>query len=183
MKKENLDIVVALISEDDLIERVEWINHPSISENMYFELPATYSKTYQWFKQLSSRENRIDFVAKLGECSAAMFGFTEIDKINRKAELYILVNPDLQGKGIGYKATTWLINYGFFVLDLNKIYLYTDIQNSAAVNLYSKVGFTSDGILRSDKIRNGRFNDRLIMSILKSEWDKMSWKSNQVDIK
>ena len=171
-----MEIQISKLTLEDLDSRIEWINHPSISENMYFELPATYEKTLKWFLQLDSRPNRIDLVAKSYTRLLSMFGLTDIDLINSKAELYIMINPKFQGMGIGQKITKWLLNYSFSILSLNKVYLYTDVTNQSALNLYKKVGFFQEGILRSDKLKNGILNDRIVMSMLSKEWNNQSWK-------
>ena len=175
-----MEIQINKLSIEDLNTRVEWINHPSISGNMYFELPASYEKTLKWFLQLDSRPNRIDLVAKSHTEILSMFGLTDIDLTNSKAELYIMTNPKFQGMGIGQKATKWLLNYSFSILSLNKIYLYTDTKNLAASNMYNKVGFFQEGILRSDKFKNGVLNDRIVMSMLRKEWEDQSWKNNSL---
>ena len=99
-----------------------------------------------------------------------MGGLTSIDRTVGKAELYIFVNPELLGKGIGTKATRKLCQYGFSELGLEKIYLYTDKGNVAAQKVYEKVGFRLEGTLRNEILtRTGHITDRLYYGLLKHE--------------
>lgn len=99
-----------------------------------------------------------------------MGGLTSIDSAVKKAELYIFVNPELIGKGIGTKATKQLCQYGFTELGLEKIYLFTDRDNVAAQKVYEKIGFRLEGTLRNEILtRTGQISDRLYYGLLKHE--------------
>ena len=66
-----------------------------------------------------------------------------------------------------------MLDYGFHQLGLNKIWLRVDIDNQRAIQSYKRMGYVEEGILRQDRLRNGKFIDRLRMSILKEEFIKM----------
>ena len=100
-----------------------------------------------------------------------MGGLTGIDRETNRAELYIFVNPDLQGHGIGEKATQLLCEYGFGTIGLDKIYLQTNGSNHAAQRVYRKVGFSLEGRLRNETIVNNAVDDRLCFGLLKSEFE------------
>ena len=40
------------------------------------------------------------------------------------------------------------IDYAFLVLNLNKVYLYVDVNNEKAVHIYKKAGFIIEGELK-----------------------------------
>ena len=44
--------------------------------------------------------------------------------------------------------------------------------NPAGIRSYEKAGFTHEGRLREARFTNGKYIDVLVMSILKSEWQK-----------
>jgi len=48
-----------------------------------------------------------------------------------------------------------------------------EIDNERAIKSYERIGYVEEGILRQDRYRDGRFVDRLRMSILKSEFDRL----------
>ena len=89
-----------------------------------------------------------------------MGGFTDIDDKARKAELYIFVNPVLQGKGLGMESVRVMCQYGFEQMGLQKICLYTNSDNLAARHIYEKIGFVLEGFMRKEIINNGKIKDR-----------------------
>lgn len=176
-----MQLKARLFSEEDIEERVLWINDPQINESMFFDLPATIEKTRNWFYN-KNNNYRVDFTFcdQLGQ-KLAMAGYNLIDKYNQNAEYYIMVNPIMHGLGLGQKVSIWVYNYGFLELKLNRIYLYTNNDNKAAYRIYEKSGFMLEGILRKHKLKNGFFLDRRIYGLLKSDWDNKNWKEKQVN--
>lgn|SRR5690554_6758558 len=172
-----MEIIPRRFSEKDISDRVDWINNPVVNRNMYFDLPATVENTIQWFINNVGNKKRIDFTFfdSFGE-RIAMGGYTSIDSIHCNAEFYVMVNPMMHGKGIGKKVSFWMYNYAFSILNLNKIYLYTNDDNINAYKIYESAGFMLEGVLRDHKWKNGKFQNRRIYGLLKSEWELLDWK-------
>lgn len=161
------------LSQADLPERVRWMNMPSVYSTMHFVPPISLEKTIEWHKRNQQIQTRCDMVFEDDRGQLlAMGGLTGIDYAARKAEFYIFVNPDMQRQGIGTQATYLLCKYGFDVLQLHKIYLYTNATNQGARKTYEKVGFRLEGIHRNEIIVNEKFEDRLYYGLLADELDK-----------
>lgn len=61
---------------------------------------------------------------------------------NGRAELHLFIGNRLYwGKGVGYQATSLIIQYGFETLGLDYIYLDVHPANIPALALYEKAGF------------------------------------------
>jgi len=174
---------VSKIAESDLETRVEWINNPMIHSSMYFDIPATVEKTRQWYEISRNNRHRIDLVFRDNSgIIVSMSGLTSIDYSNKNAEFYIMVNPKLQGKGIGKEVSLWTINYGFSKFDLHKVYLSTNEENIKAYKIYESLGFKIEGILRDHKFKDGKFTNRRLYGLLRSEWQKLNWKQHLSDV-
>lgn len=155
----------------DLAERVVWMNHPAVYKTMHFVPPITLDKTIEWFEKNQSNASRIDFAFENLEGQLmAMGGLTAIDYSVRKAEFYVFVNPNYQRQGIGSKATGLICKYGFDVLNLHKIYLYTNASNTGAKKTYENMGFKLEGRHRDELICNEKYDDRLYYGLLSSEF-------------
>lgn len=164
-------------SENHIGSRVEWINNPSINKTMFFDLPATIEKTKKWYINIVNNDNRVDFTfVDDSENVLAMGGITNIDSNNNNGEFYVMVNPKLHGKGIGKSVSFWMYNYAFSVLNLHRLYLYTDDKNLSAYKIYENAGFILEGTLREHKFKNKKHTNRRVYGMLKSEWETMSWK-------
>lgn len=177
-----MKIYPAKFKKNDITTRVNWINNPKINGTMFFNLPATIGDTEKWFNQNIGNQNRIDFTFFNAEgIIIAMGGFTGINSTHKNAEFYVMVNPVMQGMGIGKQVSFWMYNYAFSKLDLHKIYLYTNDDNVAAYSIYEKAGFELEGILKEHKWKNDKFQNRRFYGLLKSDWNNLPWKNIIVD--
>lgn len=160
------------LQESDLLDRVKWMNNPAIYSSMGFTPPISIQNTITWFENNRHNNKRYDcaFVNEQGYL-LAMGGLTSIDPATRKAELYLFVNPEMQRQGIGYKATYLLCKYAFQTLNLHKVYLFTNSTNIGAQKTYEKVGFVLEGTLRSERILNDKYEDRLYYGLLSHEFN------------
>ena len=70
-----------------------------------------------------------------------------------------------------------LVEYGFNILNMNRIELSVYDFNSRAFKTYQKVGFIEEGRKRQARFHNGKYQDEIIMSILR-EVGKRKKKSN-----
>lgn len=116
---------------------------------------------------------RKEDLAPIGEMS-----YSSWDKRNQKCEFGIKIcETQEQGKGYGYDALYYFIDYMFSYLNLNKIELTTMIDNKRAHNFYEKLGFIRIGVIR-DAFYDSRvstFSDCVYMDLLKSEWKAIKY--------
>ena len=92
---------------------------------------------------------------------------------NRSAELGIFIGDETyRGKGIGKEAIHLILDYGFNYLNLNSIHLTVLSFNERAIACYKKCGFKEAGKLREDYYLNGKYYDKILMDILKSEFNE-----------
>jgi [ribosomal protein S5]-alanine N-acetyltransferase len=95
-------------------------------------------------------------------------GYYNWYKDHRKAELgYLLNKEEIMRKGYMSEALKAILEYGFSVMDLNRIEACTAPSNTASQSLLKKFGFTQEGYLRQHYIRDGEMQDSLIFSLLK----------------
>ena len=65
-----------------------------------------------------------------------------------------------------------LLDIGFKYLNLNRIELFVFDFNIRGVKTYLKVGFKEVGKKRQAFYSNGKYNDMIIMDILREDWEK-----------
>ena len=158
------------LQKEDLSIRVEWMNHPNVYSSMHFEIPVKLENTIRWFENNLNNDRRRDVTFVDDDNNIVAFGgLTGTDPILRKAELYIFVNPNIQAKGYGTKATKLLCEYGFKEMRLHKIYLETNGDNYAAQKVYERCGFKLEGILRHEYLKDSEWKDRVYYGLLEDE--------------
>jgi RimJ/RimL family protein N-acetyltransferase len=97
-------------------------------------------------------------------------GFHRIDHFNRSCELGIAIGRDHWGKGFGQDAVRTLVDYAFEHLNMNRVGLYVLADDPRAVGAYRKAGFVEEGRIRQHAFVRGRYEDELVMSVLREEW-------------
>lgn len=166
------------LEKPDLPIRVTWFNSEDAYRHMPLDVPFSLAETEAWFSRALLDSSRLDFAAAVeddsGEELVAMFGLVDIDRKNRKAELYIIVNPTMRGQGVGSTCIRWLCNYGFGHVGLNKIYLFTLFRNQPARKFYEHLGFRQEGVLREHLFYRGAMVDRCVYAMLAREWRQSS---------
>ena len=76
--------------------------------------------------------------------------------------------PSARGKGYAGRATRTVIDYGFDVLGLNRIYLHTLDGNIKNIRLNQSLGFKFEGLLQQAVQIDDKLRDVAIMALLKS---------------
>ena len=67
--------------------------------------------------------------------------FIKLDKTNKNGELGYWITEKMQGNGIITKSCEKLIEYAFKHLDLNRIVIKMDVQNSKSKAIPTRMGF------------------------------------------
>lgn len=99
-------------------------------------------------------------------------GICDLSLTNKSGEYFIFIGDKAYwGKGVGTEVTKKVLKIGFEELDLNRIMLTVSEPNIGGVKAYQRAGFTIEGRLRQACYRNGEFHDKLVMSVLKGEFE------------
>ena len=162
------DVTVRDFREEDIPNKVKWINNPENNQFLHYVLPMEEEKTRQWF-QNKNNDNRQDCVIEYQGKPVGLIGLLAIDYVNQKAEFYISIGETCyKHKGISTRAVRLVLNYAFEILKLNKIYLNVDAENEAACRLYEKCGFQCEGYFKRDLLHHGKLVDRKRYAILRT---------------
>ena len=163
------------LEREDLNERyLTWLNDPEV--NRYLEsgtFPYTRDELEKFYQQVTGSPDHIilAIVDKEADQHIGNVKLGPINWIHRKATFGILIGDKrFWRRGIGTEVTRLMVEYGFFRLDLRRIDLGVYAEHEAALRSYEKVGFQTEGRLREDLFRDGRYKDRLLMGLLRSEY-------------
>jgi len=110
----------------------------------------------------------------IGSC-----GFSNIEWTNRAAEIGIVIGEKpCWDHGYGTETMRLLIRHAFDTLNLNRVFLRVHEPNKRAIRAYERAGFVREGCMRQAVFKDGRYQDVIIMSVLRSEWSAASGKES-----
>lgn len=170
---QDVKVTIRQFERTDIPKKVEWINNPENNQFLHYDIPICVEKTEKWFDTHFGEETRYDAVIEVDGTPAGTIGLLSIDRRNSKAEYYIAMGETTyKGKGVAKEASRLILQYAFEVLNLNKVYLFTESENIAAQGLFERIGFVKEGLIRQDIISHGKLVDRYAYGILREDWNE-----------
>ena len=168
-------IKLETIKKEDVASFYKWINDEEVVKYSLsvFQKIKSNTEIDQWFFTLieDSKDFKLGIYLKENNQFLGYCGICNISKPNKSGEYFIFIGAkEYWGKGISTQVTKEILQIGFNQLDLNRIMLTVSKPNIGGVKSYKKAGFKEEGILREACFRDNQFHDKLMMSILKSEW-------------
>ena len=147
----------------------QWRNDPDLIETLgtgFNYISEEVDKN--WYNDyLANRDKSVRLAILADDKYVGNVNLTQINNIHRSAEFSILIGEsNFRGKGIGSHSSLEILNHGFKNLGLQRIWLSVLASNEAASNLYKKMGFEEEGVLRKAIFKNGIFHNLKIMSLL-----------------
>ncbi|CAH0535322.1 Spermidine N(1)-acetyltransferase [Vibrio stylophorae] len=138
-----------------------------------YAYPQSKSDIEKWLSTINASPKNVSF----GICSKAndqLIGYTGVSGIstlNRSGEYFILIGEkECWGQGIGTEVTKIVTDYAIQTLGLHRVQLTASSRNQGAIKAYEKAGYQHEGVMRQSGFRNGEFIDKVLMSVLSSEW-------------
>ncbi len=158
LEREDLRFVHDLDNNESVMHY--WFEEPY---EAYVELCDLYDKHIH-----DQTERR--FVVESDGVSIGLVELVEINHIHRRAEFQIIIAPQHQGQGYATQATRFAIEYAFNVLNLYKLFLIVDCENTAALKIYRKLGFQEEGRLKHEFFVDGEYRDALRMTLFQPDF-------------
>ncbi len=163
----------------DVAEIVALRNDPSTLLRLHDVNQYNAAHTEQWLRTLPGSSKRYSIFTwenapQTPVHSGEFLGLIRIDRIdgvNRNCAVGLDIVPQHRGHGLSAKAYAWLLDYLFHQLNMHMVYLEVLASNERAIHVYERIGFQVDGRLRQRVFRNGAYEDSILMSLLRSEYD------------
>jgi RimJ/RimL family protein N-acetyltransferase len=164
------------ISSEYLPLYKRWINDPEVADFLgTVGFPFSMAEERQWVERtLASGDSGAHFtiLTKSGKPIGNM-ALMEISYIHRNAQLGIMIGEkSYWNKGFGTDAIATLLDFAFRTLGLHKVELRLNANNKRALTCYKKCGFKLEGKKREQTFHKGEYCDELIMSVLRSDWER-----------
>ena len=168
-----MDLFFRAIIDSDLEMILQWRTMPEVSEYMYTDFEPDMEKQRAWFRAISQRDTRLDWVIQADGEDVGLLSIVGIDQVNRRCDwAYYLASPSVRGKGIGRSVEMNVLKYAFETLDLNKVCCEVFVFNELVIKIHEKYGSKIEGTRRQHIWKGGEFHDIVEMGILREEWER-----------
>ncbi len=152
---------------------VPWFNDPDVMRFLLRHQPMSLHAEEEFLRRMPAHEGDVvlgivvkevdRLIGTVGlhpefRCRSARFGIVLGDKA-------------CWDKGYGTTVTRLMVGYAFDTLNMNRVWLHVYEYNPRGVRVYEKVGFRTEGRLRQETYRDGRYWDVIAMGLLREEWD------------
>lgn len=138
-----------------------------------YAYPQSKSDIEKWLNTINSSSKTVSFgiCSKSNDQLIGYAGVSGISTLNRSGEYFILIGEkEYWGQGVGTEVTRVVTDYAIQTLGLHRVQLTASSRNVGAIKVYEKAGYVHEGIMRQSGFRNGEFVDKVLMSVLSSEW-------------
>lgn len=165
-------VVLRPVEERDLELLVRWRNDPQNRRYVFTPLPISAGGQKKWYEGLlSNREKVLFMVDNLEGKPVGMIGVDHIDWRNQECEAGpIVFDPAERSHGYAEEALALLIDFAFHELNMHRMYAFCYPFNGV-IDWGKWYGFREEGRLREAAFTQGKFHDKVIIGLLREEWD------------
>ncbi len=173
------------VTERDISVLYEWYRDPTVM--------SLYDGIHFWAEDLESfreeyrlwlnEEVRLGFAGSfmmdlkesgqpVGECTWVLVDRTGPDSPGVFQVGGLIGDRQLHGQGYGTEALKLLRDYLFEHCNAHRLEAITRAFNSGAMKTLHRNGFSREGVLREAVLVDGKWQDRVLFSLLRYEWEQ-----------
>ena len=167
-------IVLTPIIPGDFQALFRWANDVEVARLNDTWRPVDWGAHQEWWANIGKDRTKVIFAIR-AEDAGVIIGYVQVVDINpvhRSAVLGIRIGEEVnRGKGYGTEAIALMLAYCWDHLNLSRLALTVFATNPRAVELYERLGFAREGLLRRAVFIDGKWTDVVLMAIHHSSRD------------
>jgi len=169
------DVSVGPLLPEYAANMYRWMCDPVVSENLGLRSEPSLERTVQWIDSARNDSSMRPFAILLDGHHA---GNVVLDNMNHylgTGRLSVYVGEKAtRGSGVGITGMYLAIRQAFNELELHKIWLTVHARNFQAINIYNKLGFSLEGILRDEFLLKDERLAALYMGLLCHDFERLT---------
>jgi len=165
----NLDHIDAIL---------EWANDAAVTGNSQFwREPSDRKRVARFILEREDDPDSVYFAAFVrDDCTERAIGYVgnvfliHLNRSHRRCQVGITLKQAAWNHGYAQELLPALLGYAFGDLEMHKVSLQVFTTNTKAVQLYTKLGFQTEGVLRAHYWVQDAYHDMFSMSLLRGEY-------------
>lgn len=143
---------------------------------------------YDWYKPIATKDDALSIINRYSKefknkeeitwgvarkYDNKIIGYCCLGNFNddsRRSEIGYGFNRDEWNKGYATEAIKVLVKFGFDTMNFNRIEATVTLGNDASVKALKKANFLQEGIVRERSIMKGKFEDDVILAIIRKDY-------------
>lgn len=170
----NAQVTLRAIEIDDAPVIHGWYSEEAFRSISGARYPSSSERWREWAAKRKEPEfgNAVFGICLTGEQQLIGMGSLRNPSIeDRSAELSLLLgSAEHRGRGIGLLAGSSVLQFGFGVMGLHRIYMKILAHNAAALAGAKALGGVLEGTAREERFINGKFCDVQLFGVLAAEF-------------
>ncbi|MCD6234324.1 MAG: GNAT family N-acetyltransferase [Candidatus Marinimicrobia bacterium] len=163
---EGKKVILTPMEEEDaeFIRKME--NDPEVRYALFLYKPLTRESAEKKVREMISSPDIFMFMImdKENRQIIGQSGLVRVDFVSRSAIFFIAIHHKAsRSKGFGTESTRLIVDYAFQTLNLNRIQLHVNSENTPAIHIYKKLGFQIEGTMRQAMYHGGKYCDFYVM--------------------
>ena len=182
MNPDKLSYMPIQEADEEVFEQIRiWRNREDITKYMYSNHYISEEEHRNWYEGIKVKKDTKFWIIYYQALPVGIVNLSDIDFKNRITNWGFYIGDEkYRGMGLSKIILYHLMTYVFEKMEFHKMHTTVLGNNSIAKNLYEKMGFKQEGLLKKHLLRDEGYIDVFIMSILDEEWDiiKNNFKNN-----
>ena len=167
-------LILRRYAGDDMKDILEFVSHPSVAR-IVSEIEATEAGVEKYIDVQNSYQpfepgKCFDLVIERKDDGQVIGLLSLICKEHRQGAIGWALGIKYRGQGYATEAATALMEYGFALLGLHRIFADTSSSNTGSLQVMERLGMRREGCLREATFEDGEWQDTMIYGILADEW-------------
>ncbi|WP_449536417.1 GNAT family N-acetyltransferase [Ferdinandcohnia sp. Marseille-Q9671] len=170
-------LILRQITKDDAESILVYLSNKDVMKHYGLEPFTSIDEALDevsWYQSIFEKKTGIRWGITLKEEGTVIgsCGFLNIAQQHSRSEVGFELSKEYWGKGIASEALEAVITYGFEQLNLQRIQALIEPPNTSSQRLVESKGFIKEGLLRSYEFTCGKFDDLLMYSMLKQDYER-----------
>jgi len=145
--------------------------------------PVSLERDIKWVQDIIMNDNQsIIYFAITPKGSEEIIGYTSISEIDfRNGTCFwsgIKIDNSRTGRGLGTQVALKILKFVFEELRMQRCKGECLEQHEAVLKMLHKVGYKSEGLMRSSVYKNGIYNNQWLLSVIKDDYADIKNKFN-----